>query len=276
LRQVPRDEAQKMTERILAKLDVQASQVDQLQKLPPERLLAAIATEPGSGINALRLSPVVDGRSLPHHPFDPTAPEVSADVPMMIGTVETEGSYFATPEMLSLDEAGMRAQLQKRFADSTDQVIELFRKSRRNATPSELYFTITSFPTNAIIQAERKVALGSAPAYLYLFTWRTPVEDGRRLSGHTLELPFAFNNVLLCPNIVGNGPDLQPLADKVSSAWVAFARTGDPSVHGLSKWPVYNTTERATMIINNEWKVLNDPSSEERLTLLKLAATRVS
>jgi para-nitrobenzyl esterase len=276
LRQVPIDEAQKATEKILAKLDIKTAHVDQLQKMPIERLLAAIAPDATPGVNLLRLAPVVDGGELPHNPFDPTAPEVSADVPMMIGTVETEGSYFAAPDMLSLDEAGMRTQLQKRFGDATDQLVVMFRKNRPNATPSELYFIITSFPTNAILQAERKVALGKGSVHMYLFAWRTPVEDGRRLSGHTVELPFVFNNVLLCPNLVGNGPDLQLLADNISAAWVAFARTGDPSANGLPAWPSYNLTSRSTMIMNNAWKVVDDPGGEERLALLNLARTRPS
>ena len=273
LRQVSADAAQKTSARILAKLGVDLNQLDHLQQIPPEKLLqAALTGAPGDASgNMAPLAPVVDGRSLPHDPFEPTAPEVSADVPLLVGTVETEGTYFTQADMLSLDEQGMRTQLHKRFGDATDALIETFRKNRPKATPSELYFIITSFPTAAITQAERKSALKKAPAYLYLFTWRTPVNGGTLLTPHTVEISFVFDNVWLMPEMVGTGPEIQPLADKMSATWTTFARTGNPRVSNLLAWPAYNAIDRSTMIMNNEWSVVNDPTREERLALLKLA-----
>src|SRR6185295_1101555 len=93
-----------------------------LQQVPIAKLLAAMG-----GGNGVRLGPVVDGHSLPRDPFDPDAPEVSADVPMIIGTTETEGSYFAPPELLSLDEAAVRARLKERLGTDGDRIYDLFR-----------------------------------------------------------------------------------------------------------------------------------------------------
>ena len=42
------------------------------------------------------------------------------------------------------------------------------------------------------------------------------------------------------------------LADKVSDAWIAFARTGDPNTPKLPHWPAFNPTDRPTMVFNNE------------------------
>ena len=133
-----------------------------------------------------------------------------------------------------------------------------------------------AFPSDAIKQAERKFALGKAPAYMYLFTWETPVEGGRRHSPHTIELPFVFDNPGEQPDEVGNGPDLQPLADKVSGAWAAFAHTGSPNTPLTPKWPAYNTQDRATMIINDEWKVVNDPRHDVRLIMQNLKGPAAS
>lgn len=272
LKQVSTEEAQKTTDLILGKLGITAGNLDKLQQLPPEAILhAALSGGPEDLKRAMyRLGPVVDGRSLPRDPFDPDAPSVSADIPMMVGTVETEGSYFAEPEMLNISEAQMHEELHKRFGNNTDRVIDVFRKNRPNASPSELYFIITSFPMNAILQSERKAALQRAPVYMYLFTWRTPIEGGRRLSPHTVEMSFTFNNVWSVPEMVGTGPDLQPLADKVSATWANFARTGNPHMDGLPAWPQYDAANRATMIINNDWGVVNNPSREERELLLSL------
>ncbi len=270
LKGIHREEASKTTERILAKLGLQANQVDDLQKLPVGQLLSAIDTRGAAqGAAPFAIAPVVDGRALPRDPFDPAAPEISADVPLIIGSVNTEGTFFTPPDspLFSLDEAGMRARLTTRFGEAADKFIDLYRKEMPNASPSQIYFLINAFPATAITQAERKVAQGNAPVYMYLFTWETLVEGGKRHSPHTVELPFVFNNVMEQPEEVGNGPELQPLADKVSGAWAAFARTGIPNVAGTPKWLPYTANERATMIINNEWKLVNDPRHDVRLIM---------
>jgi para-nitrobenzyl esterase len=266
LRGMRREEAQEITQRLLAKLGLASNQVDKLQTLPVSSLLKAIDTGTGG---LLPLAPVVDGHALPRNPFDPNAPEVSAEVPMMIGSVNTEETFAVNADspLYSMDEAEMRSRLRPKLKGMTDQVVSLYRKERPEASPSYLYFLITAFPITAIVQAERKAALGKAPAYTYLFTWETPVEGGRRHSPHTIELPFVFNNVWHEPEEVGNGPDLQPLADQVSAAWTAFARTGNPNATGLPVWPAYTTKERATMIINTEWRVARDPRREMRLLM---------
>ena len=56
----------------------------------------------------------------------------------------------------------------------------------------------------------------------------------------------------------------------MSAAWAAFARTGNPNHKGLPNWPKFNTTQRATMILNNQCKVVNDPNGEERKALAAL------
>jgi para-nitrobenzyl esterase len=265
LTQLTRDEAQKNTEKVFSNLGLKSKGVEELNSLPVEKLLAGISK------GGIRLGPVVDGKALPRHPFEPTAPEFSADVPVIIGTAETEGTYFVNQDQLVRDNATLQSRLRERLGDKANQVIELFRKDRPKATPSELYYTISAFPTKANFQAERKAAMGKAPAYLYLFTWRTPVQDGLRFSPHCIELPFVFNNVWHMPELVGTGPDLQPLADKVSGAWVAFAKTGNPNHPGIPQWAAFDATQRATMFFNNECKVMRDPNREERLAMAKFA-----
>jgi para-nitrobenzyl esterase len=167
-------------------------------------------------------------------------------------------------------------QLNSRYGEATDKLIALYRKEKPRANPSELYFRVTAFPADAITQAERKFAQGRAPVYMYLFAWETPVEGGKRHSPHTIELPFVFDNPGEQPEEVGNGPDLQPLADRVSGAWAAFARNGSPNTPNTPKWAAYNTNERATMVIEDDWKVQNDPRHEVRLIMNNLPARKGS
>lgn len=261
LKQLSREAAQKNTEKFLANLGLKMDRIEELHTMPADKLLAAT--------QGIRLGPVVDGKALPRDPFDPDAPEVSADVPVIIGTAETEGTYFASPDLLALDDASMRGRLKERLGADSDHIIELFRKTRPKATPSQLYFTILAFPSKANLQAERKAARGKAPAYLYSINWKTPVQDGTRFSPHCLELPFVFNNAWHMPELVGTGPEIQPLADQVSGAWVAFARTGNPNHAGIPRWPAFDARTRATMLIDAEWKAVNDWNREERLAMAK-------
>jgi para-nitrobenzyl esterase len=284
LKGVSRENAGKTTERLLAKLNLQPNQVDELQKIPMEKLIAATDNrgQGAAGGGPLNFAPVVDGKNLPHDPWDPTAPDVSADVPVIIGSVNTEGTFFMSPDspqfapLYSLDDAGLKTQLTQRYGDATDKLIEFYRKESPDANPSKIFFMAMAFPGDAIKQAERKFAQGKAPAYMYLFTWETPVEGGRRHSPHTIELPFVFDNPQEQPDEVGNGPDLQPLADRVSGAWTSFARTGNPNTSLTPKWPAYNTDKRATMIINDEWKVVNDPRHEIRMLMQNLKGQATS
>jgi para-nitrobenzyl esterase len=84
-----------------------------------------------------------------------------------------------------------------------------------------------------------------------------------------MEIPFAFDNVKISARITGGGPEAMALADKVSDAWIAFARTGNPNTPKLPHWPAYDAKDRATMVINNVSKVVNDPLHEQRLAMFE-------
>jgi para-nitrobenzyl esterase len=122
------------------------------------------------------------------------------------------------------------------------------------------------FRAAVLTEAELKSAQ-PAPVYMYYFTWRTPVHDGKLKSLHTLDIPFAFANCDNAPTMTGTGKDRLPLEDKMSAAWAAFARTGNPNHKGLPTWPKFDTATRATMILANECKVVNDPNGAERKLL---------
>ena len=266
---IPKAQAQQRTEKVLANLGLTPSHVDELQHVPAEKLLAASV---GARIN---FTPVIDGHIISHLPFEPGAPDLAADVPVMIGTTETEGTYNAA-DLVEMDETEMHARLSAPTSLGQDagRIIELFRNRRPRATPAEIYFIITSMPLVAARQAEQKAAQAKAPVYLWQINWRTPVRDGLFLSPHCVELPFVFNNVWHAPEMVGTGPDIQPLADRASATWVAFGRTGNPNHSGIPHWPPYNTTERPTMVIDNEWKIVNDLNREERIAMEKLPKYR--
>ena len=115
----------------------------------------------------------------------------------------------------------------------------------------------------------RRAALGKGPVYLYYFTWETPVQGGKLKSPHTMEIPFAFDNVKISARMTGGGADAMALADKVSDTWIAFARTGNPNNPKMPHWPAFNAKDRPTMVINNDSKVVNDPLREQRIAMFR-------
>ena len=121
--------------------------------------------------------------------------------------------------------------------------------------------------------AERRAALRKGPVFLYYFRWETPIDGGRLKSPHTIEIPFAFDNIK-ASRLTSSSPDAQALADRVSEAWIAFARKGNPNTSRLPQWPAFNPKDRPTMVFNNESRVENDPLRESRVAMfeaLKLA-----
>ena len=163
----------------------------------------------------------------------------------------------------------MRARIQELLGPASGRVIDVYRKTNPGATPSDLYFLIASdhrYGAPVMKIAERRAALGKAPVYLYYFRWETPLDGGRLKSPHTIEIPFAFDNVK-SSRLTAGSPDAPALADKVSDAWIAFARKGDPNTPKLPRWPAFNANDRPTMVFNNRSTVENDPIREERLAL---------
>jgi para-nitrobenzyl esterase len=49
------------------------------------------------------------------------------------------------------------------------------------------------------------------------------------------------------------------MADQMSEAWLAFARTGNPAIATLPDWPAYDAGRRATMVFDLESKLVDDP-----------------
>jgi para-nitrobenzyl esterase len=269
---VPRDRATKGAEAFMAKLGLKPNQVDELQKLPQAQLLAAMR-----GVQGLQLSPVVDGRTLPGGPFDPTAPAITANVPLMIGSTETEVTWNNSVNFDPLDDAALHNRIKQglRVDDAAaDRLIAVYKKDRPQASNLDLFFIMSTdasnFRTGTDTEADRKSELAQAPVYKYYFQWYSPVREGKLRSYHTLDIPFVFENVDIARSMVGSGPERYPLADKMSGAWAAFARSGNPNHKGIPKWEPFTEAQRATMIFNNECRAVNDPYREERLARREL------
>jgi para-nitrobenzyl esterase len=269
---VERDQAARVAGELLAKLGLNKSQVRELQNLPVERVMGAyFAVIRSMNVDQMTMgfSPTVDGNALPRHPFHPTASDVSPNVPLMLGSARTELTNGADAALFSLSEDGMRGRVRNLLGESAGRVMDVYRKANPGATPSDLYFLIASdnrYGAPIMKIAERRAGLGKAPVYLYYFRWESPVDGGRLKSPHTIEIPFAFDNVKTS-RLTSGSPEAPALADKVSDAWIAFARKGDPNTPKLPQWPPFNATDRPTMVFNTQSSVQNDPIREQRIAM---------
>jgi para-nitrobenzyl esterase len=272
---IPRDRANKGVEALLATLNLKSNQIDQLQKLPAGDLLKAMSATRG-----LNLGPVVDGRTLPAGPFDPMASEFSANVPLMIGSTETEVTWNARMTFEPLDDAALHMRIKDSLKvddAAADQLIGVYKKGWPKADNLTVFLIlstdVSNFRTGTDTEAERKAMAGKAPIYKYYFQWYSPVREGKLRSYHTLDIPFVFENVDITVSMNGSGPDRYPLADKMSAAWAAFARTGNPNHKGIPRWAPFTLDRRTTMIWNNECRIADDPFRVERLARIAAKVT---
>ncbi len=217
-------------------------------------------------------TPVVDGVALPRDPFVPDAPAISADVPVLIGTNKDESTLFmiGDPKFGELTEEDLAKRAKAAAGEKAEALVAELRKVHPDYSPTYLTAavqTATGMWLGSITIAERKAAQKAAPAYVYMLTWETPVSRGRLKSPHALEIPLVFDNVEKARNFVGRGDEPQAVADQMSSAWLAFARSGDPNTEGLPAWAPYDTTTRATMLFNVESRVENDLNAGVRKVL---------
>jgi para-nitrobenzyl esterase len=275
LKMMERDRATKVAEMLLHQLDLDAKQIRKLQELPVKQVLeayfAVLAKMSGAARGTRQgFAPVVDGKALPRHPFHPDAPPVSAKVPVVIGYNRTEATFFLASDASApkMTDADLEKRAKTTFGEAAPRVLELYRKLHPGMGPYDLYvLMVTDNPTGlaSIRLAERKAAAGKAPVYLYNFNWESPVAGLK--SPHTLEIPFVFNNLALAKPLIGDSAEARSLAEKVCDSWVAFARTGDPSVPSLPQWLPYTEKDRYTMLFNNESKVEKDPIREKRVLL---------
>jgi para-nitrobenzyl esterase len=241
----------------------------QLQAVPQDKLLSAMNE------THFPAAPVVDGTALPTDPFDPTAPALSRDVPFMVGTTETEAVFFPSTPLDPIDDAKfhdlIKAATKASDAD-VDHLIGVFRHAypgKDNTYLAQLLLSQTTFQERSVQVAELKADQGGAPVYVYYFTKHTPVRGGKLRAPHTLEIPYAMDSLAKAEPIIGPvTAEQQALADKVSSAWVSFARTGNPNNPKIPHWPAFDTKTRSIMIIDDQFKVAEDPLRETRTAII--------
>jgi para-nitrobenzyl esterase len=256
---------QEIAAEVLKILNLQPEQADSLQKIPfavlsdagkkalrivADRLAKAGTPVPGFGLS---WGPSRDGEDLPYQLFSKEAFELSKDIPLLVGTVKNEFMASVGNGLTNAPIEKVTEFIKKQRGDKADAFIAAVKKAYPNDTkPSDLIDVDAMFRPGAVLQAKEKAGLNAAPVYMYLFTWQSPVMDGKYKAMHCMELPFVFNNIERCKEMTGGTKEALALADKVSAAWISFARSGNPAHKGLPAWPAFNATNTATMHFNNQ------------------------
>ncbi|MCJ7465699.1 MAG: carboxylesterase family protein [Maribacter sp.] len=264
-----KSETQDIGAEVMVNLGLNASQVDSIQKIPFEKLSAAggkalqtiaekmkAAGKPVIGFG-LSWGPSRDGDDLPYQLFAPEAFALSKDIPLLIGTTKNEFTPFANGRFFKASETEILAHIKETYQEKADAYVAAVKKAYPTDTkPSDLLDIDTMFRPGAVDQANEKSKLpGSAAVYMYLFTWQSPVFDGKYKSLHCMELPFVFDNIERAQNMTGGGKEAQELANKVSQAWINFAKTGNPNHNELPDWPTYSAKNTATMHFDTRCEV---------------------
>jgi para-nitrobenzyl esterase len=245
-----------MASAILKELGITKADFEKLHSLPASTLCAVQA---GASQRQRGWGPIVDGKIIPAHPFDPAAPAISASVPMLIGTCLNEMvNGTDNPERETLTDAELLKRVTDRYKTAAPDIIAAYRKEYPKDSPFGIWAAISAATArnNAITQAERKAAQNAAPAYMYLYAWRTPMLGGQIGTFHSSEITFAFDNAKLCPNYAGDSADALALSSAMGDAWASFAKNGKTS------WPTYTPATRATMVFDTPSAVRNDPEGE--------------
>jgi len=289
VRMTPKEVAAETTLMLLKELNIAPKDWKKILDVPAEDLLAMQSKLPmvppfveknrNQGFmrrNYGGFGPVVDGKVLPNHPFDPSAPAISRNKPLLVGWNEDEWAFFAwerkETEFVTYDFSALFKKLEPSYGVNTQKIIDTYRKSRPKASPAEIYIAISSITMmglGSVDIAEKKVKQGGAPVYLYNFGYKSEVKipgtDFPMGTPHAMDISFKFNNETETkPSFFGGArPEKAKASHHFAELWTNFAKSGKPFALNSPEWKSYNLQERPMMRIDSSLEVINDRYKDE-------------
>ncbi len=291
LRRMPADRAQETARRLMKALGV--SDAKALADVPVQTLLnLQWQAERGEGplVDAVppelkgrmmyagydgeqvgHFAPVVDGVVLPRNPFDPDAPAIAAEIPLLIGNNREEAAFgmMGHPELFDLSENALKNRLSEQFGDKADALLAAYRLDRPKATPSELYIAIATarqFGNDTITLAGLK-SQQSAPVWRYRWDYRSnrPIQGSKATlgAGHATDIGPTFDN-WDSQGLHGDGPGVEAASRNLSALWTSFARHGVPTAAGVPAWPRYDRKSRPVLLVDVDCRLVHDPDPHAR------------
>jgi para-nitrobenzyl esterase len=272
-------EAARAADHLVAALGVSGCTRDALGAVPAAELVAATdevgKRSPEPGAIAVPFLPVVDGTFLPQHPLRAVEQGAAAGVDLLIGTNRDELTLFSLgrPELMALDDAKALRWVTNAAPDvPPTELLSGYTEARslraEGVDPHALTVAIGTdnvfrWPSLQLAAAQR--AQG-ARTFVYLFEWESPAFGGFLGSCHALELPFVFGvvDVPAVQLFTGGGAETETLSSQMQQAWLAFARTGDPTHAALEGgWPAWDPRKRTTMVFGRQTGAIDGPRNAE-------------
>ena len=262
-----REHATADARKVLGALGLTPERCGEIKTVPLETLSAAMR-----GLSAW--TPVVDGRVLPRDPFAPDASPLSADIPMVLGNTHDEtrnligGANAALFALTWETVPGAIAQSVKAFiGDLTPEaIVAEYRRLYPAYSASDVFFAATTAARSwkgMVLESERRARQGG-PTWVYYVNWPSPLDGGKWRAPHMIDIPLVFDTVAQSRYTAEGGAAAQSLADAMSGALLAFARTGNPATAALPAWPRFDVERRATMLFDVPPRVESDPRGAER------------
>jgi len=269
--------ANRTAEQVLSKLGVNAGDAAAIRALTPAQLLTGTLLDDGKTRDPelpLAYQPVADGDILPRAAIEMVADGSASGVTVIAGSTLDEWKLFSLmdPSLRGLDRAGLGARIRHLSAPAADALVDAYEKARaargESVAPAELFTAIETdrifrIPAVRLAQVQGR---HDSRVYSYLFTWPSPAMNGVLGSCHALELGFVFgtNHLPGMKAFAGTGPAADKLAVQMQDAWLAFARSGDPSCESVGSWAAYTEARRPTMVFGASTGLEDAPRDEER------------
>ena len=261
----------------LRRLGVAPDDLDALRALSVEQILEAqgemeaemFAAIAEGGTAEMRFTPVVDGEFLTERAVDAVARGQSQAVSTLVGYLDDEWKLFTA--MMPGDppnEEDVVARLEGMGLDGRS-AYDGYRAARlarsEPAEPADIADAAGGdqlFTIPALRLADAQAAQQPA-TFFYLFDWKSPALDGALGSCHALDIPFVFGTYEDAAEFAGDGPEAAELSERVMDAWIAFARSGDPSTEA-HQFPAYDAERRPQLVFGENIRVEYDWRAEER------------
>jgi len=259
---MPAEQASALREGMLKILGVDRDNLQKLNTIPVEQVIAAgetVKQQSGAGM-ALFFQPVLDGQTLPQVPLQAVSEGSAQDIPVLIGTTLHEGALFIQPHVPFSKEIDMVQGVDFMTPDLENRVA-IADSYPKTADGQAQVMTDMFFWRSALQYAAAQQKY--APVWMYRFDWVMPEHPLLKRAIHSIEMFFVFNTLHVL-KFMNAEPDeaAAALALKVQDAWISFAKNGQPEVAGVN-WPEYEQ-DRATLIFNHEIEVVHDPDAAKR------------
>ena len=258
---VDRETSLARTRAVVRELGLDKSCVQRIETVPLEQLFAACARADAQ-LRAQGRKPnwgVHPGEGFPGDPLEVGLSQRAREIPIMSGSSFGEHDAYEFPGVERFAPDALRRALREKYGESAGRLTELFREAYPDKPLAELLAVNAHTRVCNLDFMELCAQAGCKNLYAYVFAFDFPFCGGKP-AWHGAELPFAFHTARRVPICRAHGADR--LADQMASAWVNFARTGDPNGPGAPRWPAYQRDCKATMVFDVESRARVDYDRE--------------